>query len=204
MRKKLWLVDLGLMVLIIAMGIFVFLKLRQTAQSKHQQTNLSLNDPVALTSEKDVVIPTPEVSEEEAVIVEIEQADLFGLDGEPVALDDFSGKPMMVNFWATYCPPCLEEMPVIQDYAHRYENELVVLAINPGEEEHVVRNFVDQHGFELTFLLNPTNTIARQYRVFGFPTTLFFDERGEVVATHIGELDSELIDRYLLKLGLGE
>lgn len=204
MKKKLWLVDLGLMVLIIAMGIFVFLKLRQAAQSKHQQTNLSLNDPVALTSEKDVVILTPEVSEEEAVIVEIEQADLFGLDGEPVALDDFSGKPMMVNFWATYCPPCLEEMPVIQDYAHRYENELVVLAINPGEEEHVVRSFIDQHGFELTFLLNPTNTIARQYRVFGFPTTLFFDEAGEVVATHIGELDSELIDRYLLKLGLGE
>ena len=133
-----------------------------------------------------------------------EELSWVSLEGKNLSLSDFEGTPLLVNFWATWCPPCLAEMPLIQDFADQYQDQLVVLAINAGEDEAVVRDFVMQQNLELTFLLDPTNSAAKYFRVYGFPTTLFFDGDGVLQSTHIGELNEALIQRYLLKIGIGE
>jgi thiol-disulfide isomerase/thioredoxin len=181
----------------------VVLELRQSILLKRQQVNPPSNETVSEITVPEGTNPNPETITEE-LSPEEQSSDLFTLDGKPVALEDYQGTPMLVNFWATWCPPCLAEMPLFQSYAERYDDRLVVLAINAGEDESVVRNFVDQHGFELTFLLDPTSAVVHQNKVFGFPTTLFFNESGELVKTHIGELNADLIERYLLLLGLNE
>jgi len=204
LRKKEWLIDVGLGILIIAMGVVVIIVLRQTINKNRFKENFSENNITEQSLEANQSKGNNIVPVEKTNFEGKQPSDLFTLDGVPISLGDYKGKPMMVNFWATYCPPCLEEMPVIQEYAQKFEKEMVTLAINTGEEEQIVRNFIEKHGFEITFLLNPTNSVSHKYRVFGFPTTIFFDESGEVQATHIGELNAELIDHYLLKLGIAE
>lgn len=126
------------------------------------------------------------------------------LDGEWVALSDFRGKAVLINFWATWCPPCREEMPLIQAVAEQYPQDLVILAINAGEHEDDVRRYVEAHDFDMVFLLDPENSAATAYTVRGFPTSFFVDTEGVLQGTYIGELDETLLTAYLGKIGIGE
>lgn len=202
--KKHWLIDISLIVIIIVMGVFVVLELRRTFSLMRQQVNSSPFVRVELTPESEQSNSDPDVIVDEPASPEEQPYELIDLDGEDITLSAYEGTPLLVNFWATWCPPCLEEMSLIQEYADRYEGDLVVLAINAGEDLAIVRDFIDRHQLRLIVLLDPSNTVSRHYRVFGFPTTLFFDDEGTLVSTHIGELNAALLDRYLLKIGLYE
>lgn len=159
-------------------------------------------------------LPTVENLAEPAVMTPTVTADppaklaadfeLTNLDGETVALTDFAGKSVMINFWATWCPPCLNELPMIQDYADRHADDFVVLAVNADEEHAKVAEFVSEFGYDLVFLLDPGNVIGNAYRVMGLPTSIFIDEDGFWRATHIGELDEPLLKSYLEKIGVTE
>ena len=202
MNKKHWLIDLSLIVIIIVMGVFVYLELTRTFTFIRQQAAPSAIQPAELLPEADlsqagVLIdePTPQAAID---------LGLRNLDGDTIALADFKGMPVLINFWATWCPPCLDEMPLIQEYAERYEGELIVLAINAGEDESVVRAFIEENQLDLLFVLDPTSSATKQFRVYGFPTTLFLDAEGDVNSTHIGVLNTGLLDRHLLKIGIGE
>lgn len=204
MTKKHWLIDLSLIVIIITMGVFVYIELSRTFNFMRQRSSSSEREIVENPQDVSLsmVLPTKQVDE----LVREEPVDLAlsNLAGESVAVSDFHGTPMLINFWATWCPPCLKEMPLLQAYAERYTGELTILAVNAGEEEDVVRAFVKEQDLELTFILDPTNSAARHYRVYGFPTSLFVDKDGKIQATFIGELDEELLDMYLLKIGINE
>ena len=204
MTKKHWLIDLSLIVIIITMGVFVYIELSRTFNFMRQRSSSSEREIVENPQDVSLsmVLPTKQVDE----LVREEPVDLAlsNLAGESVAVSDFHGTPMLINFWATWCPPCLKEMPLLQAYAERYTGELTILAVNAGEEEDVVRAFVKEQDLELTFILDPTNSAARHYRVYGFPTSLFVDKDGKIQATFIGELDDKLLDMYLLKIGINE
>jgi thiol-disulfide isomerase/thioredoxin len=129
---------------------------------------------------------------------------LESLNGDSVSLSDYRGKAVMINFWATWCPPCRAEMPLIQDFADQFADELVVLAVNAGEHRGDVAYFVEEHGFDLVFLLDPENSVATLFNVRGFPTTLFIDQQGVLQATFIGEMDEAILSTHLEKIGLGE
>jgi thiol-disulfide isomerase/thioredoxin len=204
MDRKHWLIDISLVVIIIVMGVFVYLELSRTFDFMWQRSGSPptiANDALVEVDEGatngEVVLN--EVSQEEG-----DELKWISLEGDTLSLSDFEGKPLLVNFWATWCPPCLAEMPLIQDIADQYQDQLVILAINAGEDEAVVRDFVTQQNLELTFLLDPTNSAAKYFRVYGFPTSLFFDEDGVLQSTHIGELNDALLQKYLLKIGIGE
>jgi thiol-disulfide isomerase/thioredoxin len=204
MDKKHWLIDISLVIIIIVMGVFVYLELSRTFDFMRQRSSISpANDNYALVEFNEGVANVEEVLNQ-GTQKKGDELKWTSLEGETLSLSDFEGMPLLVNFWATWCPPCLAEMPLIQDYADQYQDQLVVLAINAGEDEAVVRNFVKQQNLELTFLLDPTNSAARHYRVYGFPTTFFFDEDGVLQSTHIGELNDVLIQKYLIKIGIGE
>ena len=202
--KKHWMIDIGLIFIIIVMGVFVVLELKRTFVFMRQQAVGSTHQPTALIPETEMATPEPDVLVEKPALLEDMPFELIELNGESVAFSEFVGRPILVNFWATWCPPCLEEMPLIQAYADRFGEELVVLAINAGEDEADVRAFVEQNQLELIVMLDPSGKAGQYFKVYGLPTTLFFDQKGDLVTTHIGVLNAALIDRYLSEIGLGE
>ena len=203
-KKKNWVIDITLVVIIIVMGFFVYLQLDRLVDFVRGWTE---NTSVESTENSENEIPqtvTPAPENEDQAPAEAPDFQLVNLEGETVALSDHRGSVVLVNFWATWCPPCRAEMPLLQEFAERYDQQMVVLAVNSGEDEPVVRNFVETTGLDLVFLLDPTNSVATLYRVRGFPTSLFIDEDGILQATHIGELDETLLMSYLQKVGVAE
>jgi cytochrome c biogenesis protein CcmG, thiol:disulfide interchange protein DsbE len=121
------------------------------------------------------------------------------LSGNVVTLADFRGQPVIINFWATWCPPCRVEMPELQAAYEEYQEEgLVILAVDFQESaETVSRFFYDQMGLTFTPLLDENGRIAQQYGVANFPTTYFVGPDGTVTAVHRGPMTRAQIDDYL-------
>jgi len=129
---------------------------------------------------------------------------LKSLDGASIRLSQFRSKPVVINFWATWCPPCRDEMPLLQETAERYSNDLVVLGINFDEPDALVRSFVDEFGITFPILLDPGGQIGDLYRVSAFPTTIIVDEAGVIQVVHIGQLFAGDLDRYMTQLKVGQ
>jgi len=197
------------------MGVFLVIELSRTYDFLRQRPNASqeaepadleqmVTEPSEIEADTRLLEPEPINDVLNIFTGNHQSLQLSDLDGNSILLSDFSGKSVLINFWATWCPPCLEEMPLIESYAVQHEDELVVLAINAGENENVVREFAEQHGFRFNILLDPTNSAARKFFVYGYPTTMFFDEAGYIQSTHIGELNENLLVNYLTTIGIGE
>lgn len=107
------------------------------------------------------------------------------LDGETIALSDFRGQVVLLNFWATWCGPCREEMADFESiYRQRRDAGLVVLAVNAYESPTQVRAFVDEFGLSFPVVLDPTGAINSElYRsaIVGYPTSLLIDRQGVIV-----------------------
>ena len=127
---------------------------------------------------------------------------LQNLDGQPVALSDLRGKPVLLNFWATGCPPCRSEMPYIQETYDEWSNKgLVVLAINIGESSSAVKEFVQSYGLSFLVLLDTKQDVAQQYNIRGIPTTFFIDKDGIIQVKIIGAFPSKAaIEKNLSKI----
>jgi peroxiredoxin len=95
-------------------------------------------------------------------------------------------------------------MPLLQEIAERYGNDLVVLGINFDEPEALVQSFVDDFGITFPILLDPGGQIGDLYRVYAFPTTIIVDEAGVIQVVHIGQLFAEDLDRYMAQLKVGQ
>jgi thiol-disulfide isomerase/thioredoxin len=114
--------------------------------------------------------------------------ELSTIDSEPVALASFAGQPIVVNLWATWCPPCRREMPVFVQAEADYPGIAFVM-INQGESAATITAFLKEEGLELDHVLLDTASLAmREAGSRGLPTTLFFDAQGRMVHSHMGEL----------------
>ncbi|MPV65293.1 TlpA family protein disulfide reductase [Burkholderia sp. BE17] len=113
---------------------------------------------------------------------------LQALDSTPVLPQSLAGKPVVVNLWATWCPPCRREMPILEQ-AQRDHPDITVLMLNQGENAQAVRAFLEQQGLRFDHvLLDPSLHAMHAYGSRGLPTTLFFNAKGELVESHMGEL----------------
>ncbi len=128
--------------------------------------------------------------------------ELTRLDGEKMRLSDFRGTPVVINFWASWCEPCKQEMPVFQAVYSEQPEAFVILAVNPDESRETAEKFAES--LELTFpiLLDPDRDLQRQLMVRGLPTTFFVDAEGVLRAQHVGELNRQLFLDYLAKIGV--
>ncbi|CAM5351850.1 prolipoprotein diacylglyceryl transferase family protein [Pseudomonas aeruginosa] len=110
------------------------------------------------------------------------------LDGQPIALNSYAGRPVVVNLWATWCPPCRREMPVLQQAQSVFPGIAFVM-VNQGEQASVIQSFLEQEGLVFNHVLrDPASDTMRVMGARGLPTTLFFDSDGRLVDTHMGEL----------------
>lgn len=126
---------------------------------------------------------------------------LRDLDGNDVALSDFAGQPVIINFWATWCAPCRLEMPELQKAYEAYqEQDLVILAVNAQEEEQHVGDFFAELGLTFRPLLDSDGQVGRAYGALGLPSTYFIDGSGEVTAVHRGILTEEQIEAYVVQI----
>lgn len=122
------------------------------------------------------------------------------MDGRPHSLSDYRGKWVLVNYWATWCPPCLEELPELEVFHAGAEGRAVVLGVNMEEiEESELRAFVDQQ-----FLSFPILVASEQPRrdqlvgpVDGLPTSYLVAPDGEVVARQVGQITAEAIKGFI-------
>ncbi len=109
---------------------------------------------------------------------------LRDLAGKQVALSDYRGKVVLIDFWATWCAPCREELPAL-DKIHR-EGKAVVLAVDVGEDEQMVQEFVRKESLRLPVLLADAHDPSDKYQVRGFPTLAIVDRKGKVVDEIVG------------------
>lgn len=116
------------------------------------------------------------------------------LDGEKARLSDFRGKPVFVNFWATWCPPCRAEMPDMQKL---YDNEdIEILAINltnTEKSEDGVAAFVEEMGLTFPVLMDPKGEISSTYNVKAYPTSYMIDAEGKISYIAYGAMNYNLM-----------
>ena len=116
---------------------------------------------------------------------------LPALEGKAISLSSYRGKVVMVHFWATWCPPCVEELPALERlYRAYFGKDLEVLAVSVDEGgAGAVGQFMRKNGFALPVLLNPDQSVSRQYGTFKFPETYLVDREGIVRRKIIGAAD---------------
>lgn len=126
---------------------------------------------------------------------------LPALTGETVRLGDLAGQVVIVNLWATWCPPCKAEMPAIDAYyeAHRGEG-LTVLAVNSQDAPTTVQAFINAQGFHFPVLLDQHNVVSDLYQVQGLPTTFVIDRDGVIQHIQIGAISAQQLDAVVRPL----
>lgn len=123
---------------------------------------------------------------------------LTGLDGTPVALSDFAGKPIWVIFWKTACEPCEEEAPdVAAAYAAHRSSGLLVLGIDLWDSAAVVRDYAAGHTLDYPMAIPTSVAVMDAYGVWGAPTHYFIDARGIISDRYFGPMTQQLIDKSL-------
>ncbi|MDD2711508.1 MAG: TlpA disulfide reductase family protein, partial [Simplicispira sp.] len=124
---------------------------------------------------------------------------LATLQGGEQSLADFAGRPVVLNLWATWCPPCQREMPALQRAQQQYPGVHFVFA-NQGESREQVQRFVALKGLVLQhMLLDEQGVLARHFQERALPTTFFFDASGALVDTRTGELSDASIAQRLAR-----
>lgn len=114
-----------------------------------------------------------------------------GLGGSPIRLGDFKGQVILLNFWATWCPPCREEMPSMERLYRRFKSRgftILALSIDRGGEQDV-GPFVKSFALTFPIGLDPGMTVAGEYRMAGLPTSILIDRRGTIAAVAAGARD---------------
>ena len=123
------------------------------------------------------------------------------LDGKDFHLGDYKGKPVLINFFASWCLPCREEMPVLEKIVREYAPKGVVfLGIAIDDTEEKVKDFVAKYGVTFPVGLDKTAAIQKSFGLYGIPTTYFIDKQGVINYFHSGSVTEELLQHELDKL----
>ncbi len=125
---------------------------------------------------------------------------LPGLDGKTYSLSDYRGKWVLVNYWATWCPPCLEELPELEVFHSNAEGKAVVLGVNMEEiDEKSLREFVDEQFLSFPILVATARPSRDQLigPIEGLPTSYLITPEGEVVARQVGQITAEALRKFI-------
>ncbi|MFN8526062.1 MAG: TlpA disulfide reductase family protein [Chloroflexota bacterium] len=126
---------------------------------------------------------------------------LDGLDARPIALSSLRGQPVLINFWASWCPPCRGEMPDLEEVRRDYAAAgLVVLAVNLREEAPTAQRYADALGLGFPVVLDRTARVAARYNVTGLPTSYFVGPDGVIRDLNVGALTGRALRGKIAKI----
>lgn len=172
--------------IIILFGISVYTVISYN-KNKTNGFNTSINNSVLSVkdSKSSIDKKSPETIPKEKAI----DFKLKDLNGKSVSLSDFKGKKVLLNFWATWCPPCRAEMPDIEKlYLENKDSDLVILAVNLGEDTQTVKSFIDKNKYNFNILLDSDQAVAIKYNIVSIPTSFFIDKEGNIVSKKVGAM----------------
>jgi thiol-disulfide isomerase/thioredoxin len=116
-----------------------------------------------------------------------------------IKLSDFKGKTVLLNFFATWCPPCRAEIPAIVKFANNHKNNFVVIGVNMSQGNgQDIQSFIKEFGIKYP-IIDGTMQIASNYSIMGLPTSLVIDPNGRLAATQIGEINEAFLNNSLKK-----
>ena len=128
---------------------------------------------------------------------------LFTPDGQRVSLRSFEGKPVFLNFWATWCGSCKMEMPDMELLQKSLGEKIEILGVNQGESPAHVEAFVRDNGYSWTFLADADQEVGNLYRVSGYPTSVFINAEGRITGRRVGMMTGEDMERQI-RIALGK
>jgi cytochrome c biogenesis protein CcmG/thiol:disulfide interchange protein DsbE len=112
------------------------------------------------------------------------------LDGNEISLSDFNGKVLILNFWATWCPPCREEIPDFVEVYNEYESEDVQFIGVSNEDISTLRSFVEDYNISYPILIDDENIMGK-WGISAIPTTFVFDKDGQIISKSVGTMTRE-------------
>ncbi len=119
---------------------------------------------------------------------------------KPVKLSDFYGKPIVVNFWATWCPPCRSELPAFNELFTKYENQVVFLMVNLDDEISTVTALMKENGYTFPVYYDVYGGASKAYEVESIPETLFINADGTIENFHTGAMTKAILEGYIKKI----
>ena len=126
---------------------------------------------------------------------------MTGISGQQISLKDLRGQGVLVNFWATWCYPCREEMDDLKAAYEKYKDQgIVILGIDMKEGEDTVRKFTDSYKITYPILIDTDGKVSDAYNVFGIPSSFFIDREGVIRDIVLGEMDQDSINNKIEKL----
>lgn len=122
----------------------------------------------------------------------VEQASFVDMEGDTVQVSDFEGKVVLIDFWETWCKPCLAIFPTMQKLLEEYPDDFVVLAVNPGfaDTEDDARKFIAEHNYDFKYLLD-SNDLNEKLEVQSIPFKVFVDAEGNYIKSSLGSYGAD-------------
>ena len=124
---------------------------------------------------------------------------LQNMAGEDVTLDDFKGQKVILNFWATWCGPCREEMPLFEKIDEEHD-DVVVLAVNMAHQDsgrEKVAKFIEEQNLTFPVVFDEIGDVKKAYEIINLPGTYFIDEDGKVASKVLGQVHEEVLRQHL-------
>ncbi|WP_352420316.1 TlpA disulfide reductase family protein [Proteiniborus sp.] len=179
------LVIIGIIAASTALGLFAFRFLARTAAEEQRKVveEIQKENNLNKIQMEDII----EIGEPAPDFI------LEDLEGNKVSLKNYEGeKTVLLNFWASWCPPCREEMPDLNKlYEENKDDDFIVLAVNVGESESAVKNFIEENGYTFPVLLDETQEVGVTYNTFSIPTSVMIDKEGIIRAYRPGLMTYE-------------
>ncbi|MDA8353906.1 MAG: TlpA disulfide reductase family protein [Firmicutes bacterium] len=122
------------------------------------------------------------------------------LQGEKVSLSDNGGKPTIINFWASWCGPCREEMPLLQKAYEQYGDQVNFRLINTGDGKITMDDYLKKQDFTFPILRDESGEVADDYQIINIPQTFIVDEQGQVIKRVMGTLSEEELMNIMKKI----
>lgn len=124
---------------------------------------------------------------------------LTDVGGDSTSLANYRGQVVLVNLWATWCPPCKEEMPALESFYRKYQSKgFVIVAINDGDPTADVVQFVEEYGLTFPVWLDPTYIATEQaFKTLSLPSSFVINREGTIVLSWVGGVSSRTLEKYV-------
>jgi thiol-disulfide isomerase/thioredoxin len=184
--------------ILLIMGIALFLLLMVGAYVLYNQLSPKVSDPAIDNSNQ---------GGGEQKVIQAPDFTVYDLEGNEIHRSDFLGQPLVINFWATWCPYCIEELPDFEEVYQEMKEDVAFLMVDvaDGQREtvEIASQYVEEQGFTFPVVYDTKLDALKQFGIRSFPTTVFVDKEGAIVFAKEGKLSKDALEKGIAMI-LGE